>query len=222
MHEKHVAALRARAAALGGTKRAREDGDGEADGEALDRGEGSGGGGGLSRSVLARERKSRARRRRRRSLERVRLAASSDVGGMPAASLRRVRRRGEEAVRGQVRAPGCYSCWLELLKSGEGWRGGNVSELPQARAQAAADEDVLHVKREVGEPGRDAGARGGGGEGASGGGGLSGWKSCESGRTDLDEPSPGHARHVCGVRIGDEKQAGKPGASPVPKIIFPD
>ena len=39
---------------------------------------------------------------------------------------------------------------------------------------------------------------------------------------DLDEPSPGHARHVCRVRIGDEKQAGKPGASPVPKIIFPD
>ena len=139
---------------------------------------------------------------------------------MPAASLRRVRRRGEEAVRGQVRAPGVLLVLAGAAQVGGGWRGGNVSELPQARAQAAADEDVLHVKREVGEPGRDAGARGGGGEGSGDAGGLSGWKSCESGRTDLDEPSPGHARHVCRVRIGDEKQAGKPGASPVPKIFF--
>lgn len=120
---------------------------------------------------------------------------------MPAASLRRVRRRGEEAVRGQVRAPGVLLVLAGAAQVGGGWRGGNVSELPQARAQAAADEDVLHVKREVGEPGRDAGARGGGGEGSGDAGGLSGWKSCESGRTRI---STNHHRVTRGTCVGFE------------------
>ena len=120
VHEKHVAALRARAAALGGTKRAREDGDGEADGEALDRGEGSGGGGGLSRSVLARG----------ASLGQGGAGAglsNASVSPRPAMSVAcppprcvvcgDAARKPFEAKCGH---PGCYSCWLELLKSGEG------------------------------------------------------------------------------------------------------
>ena len=123
VHEKHVAALRARAAALGGTKRAREDGDGEADGEALDRGEGSGGGGGLSRSVLARG----------ASLGQGGAGAglsNASVSPRPAMSVAcppprcvvcgDAARKPFEAKCGH---PGCYSCWLELLKSGEGGAG---------------------------------------------------------------------------------------------------
>ena len=124
VHEKHVAALRARAAAMGGTKRAREEGDGDADARA-ERGGGGGegnGGAGLSRSALGRSAGG--------GLGRGGAGANASVSPRPAMSVAcppprcvlcgNAARKPFEAKCGH---PGCYSCWLELLKSGEAGAG---------------------------------------------------------------------------------------------------